>query len=383
MAKGIVTVAEGDVRVPAGWYPDPLGLPQLRWWDNHAWTEYTSDARQPMVAQETVTQQARLTFADAEDDLPATDAGATLIAEEPVKPTQEALLSLEAPAKEAMVEEELSPAAKFAEFVPSNAPTTPAFDLDTRFDDLLGDALTASRSAFSHVSEASESFVPASAEDSAAVPLAATTTKGSTSTGPAWVIAMTPLYVLLVTMFFLLSHSGGTLQLIVSLVVPYLGSIVLAFFDWKILRERGLAPAHWAFSVLSGPVYLIARFVQLVRRSGRGFGPLLGMLGFAAVNLVAVVAVPGLIISLAPATFAHQAEESITASAKAFGADIIVSCPETVPTIVGDGMICKAKNKASDPIGWGINVSLQRANGWFSWQVDNWGIYSFKQDGQG
>lgn len=28
--------------VPAGWYPDPLGLPQLRWWDGNAWTEFTS-----------------------------------------------------------------------------------------------------------------------------------------------------------------------------------------------------------------------------------------------------------------------------------------------------------------------------------------------------
>ena len=36
-------------RVPAGWYPDPLGLPQLRWWDNQAWTEHVSDARQPMT----------------------------------------------------------------------------------------------------------------------------------------------------------------------------------------------------------------------------------------------------------------------------------------------------------------------------------------------
>ncbi len=37
-------------RVPAGWYPDPLGLPQLRWWDNHSWTEHVSDARQPMMS---------------------------------------------------------------------------------------------------------------------------------------------------------------------------------------------------------------------------------------------------------------------------------------------------------------------------------------------
>ena len=55
---------DDDVRVPAGWYPDPLGLPQLRWWDNHAWTEHISDARQPMMANETVTT--KLAFADDE-----------------------------------------------------------------------------------------------------------------------------------------------------------------------------------------------------------------------------------------------------------------------------------------------------------------------------
>ena len=29
--------------VPAGWYPDPLGLPQLRWWDGTQWSEFTSE----------------------------------------------------------------------------------------------------------------------------------------------------------------------------------------------------------------------------------------------------------------------------------------------------------------------------------------------------
>ena len=60
-------LADDDVRVPAGWYPDPLGLPQLRWWDNHAWTEHTSDARQPMMAQETVVS-ARLAYKDDDED---------------------------------------------------------------------------------------------------------------------------------------------------------------------------------------------------------------------------------------------------------------------------------------------------------------------------
>lgn len=38
-------------QIPAGWYPDPLGLPQLRWWDNHTWTDQISGARAPLVHQ--------------------------------------------------------------------------------------------------------------------------------------------------------------------------------------------------------------------------------------------------------------------------------------------------------------------------------------------
>ena len=51
--------------VPAGWYPDPMGLPQLRWWDNHSWTEFTSAARSPLIM-----QQDGPSLAYADDDLP-------------------------------------------------------------------------------------------------------------------------------------------------------------------------------------------------------------------------------------------------------------------------------------------------------------------------
>ncbi|MCW4386216.1 DUF2510 domain-containing protein [Salinibacterium sp. SYSU T00001] len=40
-------------RVEAGWYPDPLGHPQLRWWNNHEWTEYVSASRPARPAAET------------------------------------------------------------------------------------------------------------------------------------------------------------------------------------------------------------------------------------------------------------------------------------------------------------------------------------------
>src|SRR5690606_598630 len=42
-----------------------MGLPQLRWWDNYAWTEFTSAARTPLIVQD----EPKLAYAD--DDLPS------------------------------------------------------------------------------------------------------------------------------------------------------------------------------------------------------------------------------------------------------------------------------------------------------------------------
>ena len=36
---------------PAGWYPDPLGLPQLRWWDGAQWSEFTSEPAVPAASE--------------------------------------------------------------------------------------------------------------------------------------------------------------------------------------------------------------------------------------------------------------------------------------------------------------------------------------------
>jgi len=35
--------------VPAGWYRDPLGIPQLRWWDGFGWTNHVQDARPELL----------------------------------------------------------------------------------------------------------------------------------------------------------------------------------------------------------------------------------------------------------------------------------------------------------------------------------------------
>lgn len=406
-------MTEGGVRVPAGWYPDPLGLPQLRWWDNHAWTEYTSDARQPMVA-ETVTQQARLTYAEPEDAVddgatrrelrerereaeaaptsylespagqpaaaqhtyePAVDSDGARAEIDQAKPAADSLLALEAPVREQIVEEEQAPAAKFAEFVTENAPTTAAYQLDTRFDDLLGDTLTAQNMVIPTMVEEP----PAPAPVAAAPAVETVSVTGSTSTAGAWIIATVPMIMLVVNMFLLLSDLAGEFEglgLIIMLGVPYLAGVLLSFLDWTKLRRKGyVGLAHWAWSFAGPFAYLVARWVGLQRTTGRGWGPLLTMVLLAAVNGLAISAVPGLVIVLDPPAFSQQVETSVQSSAAAFGADIVVDCPSSPPTIVGQSFTCIAQTTDAAPVTWGIVVSLARSNLWFEWRVNDWGIY--------
>src|SRR5258708_25306196 len=36
---------------PAGWYPDPYGVPDLlRWWDGSAWTQHTDEGSAPQAS---------------------------------------------------------------------------------------------------------------------------------------------------------------------------------------------------------------------------------------------------------------------------------------------------------------------------------------------
>lgn len=95
---------------PAGWYPDPLGLPQLRWWDSTQWTHQVAEARQPMVMQET-------TFAWADDE-PEQEQEHTSRRErrerdrrDPVDtpaPTAQTLLQLEPPSRDDVIRDSVA-----------------------------------------------------------------------------------------------------------------------------------------------------------------------------------------------------------------------------------------------------------------------------------
>jgi hypothetical protein len=55
-----------DTQVRAGWYPDPLGMPQMRWWDGRSWTRHISTAREAPAVRAAVPTH----FAEPEEPRP-------------------------------------------------------------------------------------------------------------------------------------------------------------------------------------------------------------------------------------------------------------------------------------------------------------------------
>jgi hypothetical protein len=409
---------EDTVRLPAGWYPDPTGLPQLRWWDNHAWTQHTTAARQPLIVQEP-----RVSYAEPlptrrsqrEREREETSAGrSTPQLDPPFDRAEDATLipipdrSVAPPTEEdaRLVAEEDAAA--------GNRPADAAgdSDLDSDLDSAFGsgggeDALAGYRpvSAFGHANHggqearASAEFpslsdevqepvlppfdfaaapatgaVPTSAPATGAIALGTSTTVG---TAPAWVIALLPLVQLVLTLLFVTGFGASTaLQFVIPGIIGlvYLAVIVLAIFDRAILVKAGRATtAHWAWAFLTAPVYLIARALTIARDSGRGFGPVLVWLALAMLQLGSVLAVPGLLIATAPGTFSAQAEHAVEAEAAAFGVPLTLSCPSTPPVLIGQSYDCAATDATGEK--GTVVVSLQRLNGWIDWRVDDWGVY--------
>ncbi len=416
-------MAEEESHVPAGWYPDPLGLPQLRWWDNHAWTEHTSDARQPMVAQETVT--AKLAYAD-DDELRhevreelSSDAGDARRATDAAFAEADPVLSLEAaPVVQQRTAEEDSPGLRYAqEHALADAPTSAPYLLDTSYDDLLGvpiDPAEAQQAAplptfgfdpvpaftidpnaaggvgtftttnFDPASFGAFSYAPAASalDADASQPLtrrAVMAENGlSINTGPVWIIALMPVIMLVLALLFLLAGEAGrdsTMFAGVILGGSYLATVILAVIDRAMLARMGHArTANWDWAFLGAPVYLIARMSNVVRETGRGLRPFLTWSALTIVLIGSAVAVPGMVMALAPGVFSAEAEHSITELARiSANKQVKANCPEVPPLLIGETMTCiiTTSNQVAN-----VQVSLQRKNGWIDWRVDDWGLNS-------
>jgi len=240
-----------EIRVPAGWYPDPLGLPQLRWWDNRAWTEHTTEARQPSgnstfdsgtnagsytTAQQTtiptVVKSTRLSFADPfedyEDSYETADVDDDTTSRAYGSPTL-ALEGLAAPGADDL-DADSSPAMRIGA-VPAGAPTGPAYTMDQRFDDLIGGAATATEIVDEPTYAPQRTPLHGSGEPGVsrrardAVPAADWTPPEHANTGSVWAIALMPGAILVPGLLFLLSGlagSGSSTFFGLILLVPYI-----------------------------------------------------------------------------------------------------------------------------------------------------------------
>jgi hypothetical protein len=424
------------VRLPAGWYPDPTGLPQLRWWDNHAWTQHTTAARQPLIVQESPLAWA--------DDLPTRRERREREREDrdtddPIPPTAQSLLELAPPSVDDEPADEPAPAVN-PDGAASGTDETENSDFDAENADDSDDAadessyipLSASghagripsippltESAPERAASAARQVEPqpvvfAAAPPTVGTPLFDQVVAGASgpdsaqqwaarqsgapthdnrrdnahnpsgtsafsmahsSTVPVWIMALLPLLQLVIVLLLVTSIGPNpSMELVMPtiLVVLYVTTLALAFADYRLLRGNGVTkPAHWAWALLTAPIYLFVRAMVLTRTTGRGFGPVLVWFALTMLGIGSVLAVPGMLIISAPTVFSAQAEQSVTADAAATGASLNVSCPTAVPIIIGQTFSCKGS--ASNGKSYQIEVSLQRINGWINWRVDDWG----------
>ena len=356
---------DDEFGVPAGWYPDPLGLPQLRWWDSQAWTEHTSDARAPIVMHPAT----RLAYAD----------------------DQEFPSRREQRERERERQEQESP--RFAE--PSEAePLSTQFDTstDTVDDELSAQPLLAMtlrelepppadtvdelaaepRRARTHTNAApAASTLSALAEERAPE---REIKQMRSYPGAVWLMAAMPLLQVVASAALIVGGLGNNLPLVLVVWVgPYLIVLGLAAYDKLLLQiwgHRDPASPWWA--LLGQPGYLVARALHSYRETGKGFAPVIVWASSLLGVLVGVLVLPGLLLSVLPQTFSEEIERSVAADAAAIGADIVVDCPAP-PLLVGDSITCRAEK--SDGASDSISVSLQRENGWIAWRVEDWGSW--------
>lgn len=354
--------------VPAGWYPDPLGLPQLRWWDAQAWTEHTSEARAPMVIQPAT----RLAYADDEpeeslayrDEAQYRDEGLPSRREQRERERREM-----GPILESEIATETSPEREELSAQPLLDMTLR--ELEPPIADTVDDYTPGPKRASSHANAVpAASTLSALAEEQAPE---RELKQMKTYTVAVWAIALMPVIQLAVAVVLITVAGLGHNLPIMMLVLfgPYLIVLGLAAYDKLVLQtwgHRKPASAWWA--LLTEPGYLIVRAIRTFGQTGKGFAPLGGLAAAFGAVLAGIIVLPGLLISVLPDTFSAEVERSVQADAAALGADITVECPAP-PLIIGETFTCIRTSPDGETDS--VAVSLQRLNGWISWQVEDWG----------
>ncbi len=357
-----------EFTVPAGWYPDPLGLPQLRWWDNQAWTEHVSEARQPLVVQEPVT----------EPRPPASDPGS-------FETRRERREREERERREHEVRRRLTLGPLELEAPPITEETARSEPDPAQTDSARPEQAEPHPEAESPHHEAgglrTESAAPAVPHRVAPAvpdPAAASEHAAARASAPpaaaalAWAIALLPLAQLVASLLLIgAGTAGGSGWLAAAIwLLPAPVTLALAVADARLLHAAGLAEsACWRWSLLGAPAYLLARAIRL----RCGFAPVVAWTGLAAALVASVLLVPGIVVAALPHVFAAEAEAAVVGDASAIGARLAVDCPAP-PTIVGQEFTCNAEDQQGEDLA--IRVAFDRSNGWIAWHVADWGVFA-------
>ena len=305
------------------------------------------------------------------------------------------LLSLEAPAKDEVIVDEPSPAAQVRRdphprrrahqrrLRPRRPLRRPARRPRRR------PAAPPRAPSFAHVGESATGFVPEPAAEPMYSGYAGRVTTQlaeadiDTNTGPAWVMTLIPVYALMAGLLLLLSGIS---------VKPTALAIGAALRRPARRRHRarrssttallqaprhGSKPATWVWGDPRRPVLPDRPPDQdrphlAVRASARS-SPCSRSVPSRSVRPSRL---PASIIQLNPGYFSVEAQQSVRSDAEILGAELVVNCPDTPPLLIGQSFQCSATNENQEF--FNVTVSLQRANGWIEWRVDNWGIYSIE-----
>ncbi|HRN28773.1 MAG TPA: DUF2510 domain-containing protein [Terrimesophilobacter sp.] len=319
----------GQSELPgAAWYPDPYGASTLRWWDGVQWTDAVHPpvgapapaashaptmqpaAEQPIPAQPTPQQPASAQSAPAHSAVPAaasqptadgrTPDGSTTafpylsqMGAQPPQPNPVVSEVVTAPsvapaapptqqpaAAEVNIPGPVAAASASTSLVPGGHVTPPPTPLGLRAAATTLDEDTGSGGyEWSRESRAFDTF-PGSAMPVSIAPRTTVTSDVVTNTASSWTIVFMPLLavigivavMLVIASVPALPTTGfpSELLLISVAVAFYLITTLFALADNRRLYSNGVdRPPHWAWSLLSAPIYLIARVVAVKRETGR------------------------------------------------------------------------------------------------------------------
>jgi hypothetical protein len=264
--------AEATRVVPAGWYQDPASAAQVRWWNGVTWTEHT--AEKPTVG----------AAAGAAASTSNVDASAASTADK----------IAEARALEREFGISTAEHAVMTGAAQSAYPSTGSLNVIT-----------------------TDAAAPATRESARTV---------RTSTIPAWLLAISPIFahgiaLLGAFVYFYVSASPLVLGLVAAL---WLIGLLWAVADQRTLASRGLAPTSPGWALLTPLVYLIMR-----RRRVAGSAPLI-------VFIALIVAASGFPLAMTqtggivPLTTALTVQQELQHGLVDSGQARSVSCPAAI-----------------------------------------------------